>query len=995
MEPRNRKNPLLDQIRRMATMPHLRQMPDRELLAQFVGQHDEAAFRILMDRYGPMVLRVCKRILGNDHDAEDAYQATFVVLTSEAGAHRCPESVAAWLHSVAVRIAGNARRAAQCRRLHEQQALEKKVSDDPLTDLSMREAYGLLEEEMSRLPDKYRLPLIQCELMGRHRDEVARELGCSVYALKHRLEYGKKLLQKRLTARGLTMTGLMLSLMLSRGSEAATVPPVLAANTLRTVLLFASGQKAAAVSPEAIYLAGQAIKEVVVAQIRKRVIGVVLALTLAVGGMGAWQIYAHRADPTSFSSAPTYEAPAARDSAPPARGTVARPEAPVQGDESTALIRGKVLDAAGRMVPFAPVTALVRRPFRPGEHGLRDEVVARGQADEQGTFRLRVPADFPTWSPERQVVLVAKAPGHAPITSIVCLTEQGATEVDLRLAAERVVRGRLLAPDGSAAPGVRLRVIRLGDVAREIVQGVAEHDGPDLDWPGPVVSDAEGRFNLSGVDPKQGVWLQVEDDRYAPDAFGLLGADGPPDPSWQRYDPDAFGLRGADKPTEIRLKAAQVLEGRVVAADTGKAVAGVKFTAPRARPYLMPGRFTVPDYLSISARVLPPTSLDAVSGADGSFRLRPLVGAKTILQVHPPPDSPYLAVCKQVDWSEGVVRQTLAVALPRGVVVRGRVVDEDGTPVAGASVQFGSPMRGNPEHRPDVIQERDRIVLAGKDGRFSLTVPAGPVRLMAHGPTHEYQAHTLRYWSVLENDAASLRWGWREPLPGERWFHTHAELPLNLTLAEHPAEVRLRLVRGETVAGRVVAPDGAPVQTAVLLCGEKVSPLQNGAVQPLPVREGRYELPGCVAGQEYPVLFLDAVKGWGAAVDLGAGGDAGPEVKLARCGSARLRLLDAKGRPLAGRGLSLVLVIERSFPASQPPPKRTGEGHYNVCYDPRHYCTDPVSDGEGWLTLPALIPGARYTLEYADAEGVWRFTPEFRVEPGEQLHLPDLAIRDR
>src|SRR5262245_46406521 len=103
MEARDHKNPLLDQIRRMATMQQLRQMPDRELLAQFVAQHDEAAFRVLMDRHGPMVLRVCKRILGNDHDAEDAFQATFVVFTSEAGAKSFPESVPAWLHSVAVR----------------------------------------------------------------------------------------------------------------------------------------------------------------------------------------------------------------------------------------------------------------------------------------------------------------------------------------------------------------------------------------------------------------------------------------------------------------------------------------------------------------------------------------------------------------------------------------------------------------------------------------------------------------------------------------------------------------------------------------------------------------------------------------------------------------------------------------------------------------------------------------------------------------------------
>ena len=137
------------------------------------------------------------------------------------------------------------------------------------------------------------------------------------------------------------------------------------------------------------------------------------------------------------------------------------------------------------------------------------------------------------------------------------------------------------------------------------------------------------------------------------------------------------------------------------------------------------------------------------------------------------------------------------------------------------------------------------------------------------------------------------------------------------------------------------------------------------------------------------------MNGWGTVVDLKAGSRVGPEVKLSRCGSARVRLLNAKGRPLAGGWPRLVLLTERSFAADKPPLERAADGHLSVCYDPRHYPTDPVSDGEGLLTLPALIPGARYVLEYADAKGVLRHTPEFRVEPGEQLLLPDLAVRDR
>jgi RNA polymerase sigma factor (sigma-70 family) len=992
MEIPDRKNLLLDQIRRMATLQQLRQMPDRELLAQFAGQGNEAAFRVLMDRYGKMVLRVCKRILGNDHDAEDAYQATFFVLASKAGSQPWQESVGVWLHSVAVRTARKARCADQRRRLREQKAMEKKAVD-ATADVSLRETCGFLEEEIARLPEKYRTPLIQCELISRRQDEVAREQGCSVRTLQLRLERAKALLQKRMAARGLTLTSILLSLMLSPPSEASAVPPELAANTLRNLLLFVRGQEAvaatgAAANPVAAKLAGLTIRGMFLAKIRTRMMGVLLALVLAGSGLGAWRIGTFVPDTANSGiiTLPADEAPAV----PVGGGKVVEREMPAQTAEPMALVRGKVLDAAGHAVPFAEVTALVRRPFRPGEQGLRDEVVTQGKADEQGMFRLHVPAQFPSWFPERQVVLVAKSPGHAPLTTLVRLAEQGEAQVDLRLTkAEQVIRGCLLAPDGKPAPGVRLRVIRLGDVARETVQGVAEHDGPDLGWPGPVVSDAKGCFTLSGIDPEQGVWLQVEDDRYAPDAFGLRGADSagrPPAPSWRRYDPDAFGM-------EVRLKPAQVLEGRILAADTGKALAGVKLSARFAGQDLMPGRYTVPDYLSVSARVLRPASLDGVTGADGRFRLRPPVGPKTVIEVHPPADSPYLAVCKDVDWPEGIVQQTLAVTLPRGVVVRGRVVNEDGAPVAGASVQFSSPAQGNPAYRPDVIQGRHRIVLAGKDGQFSLTVPDGPVRLLVHGPTHEYRPQALRYWSLLAEEPKC--WGWREPSSAERRSYTHAEQQLKLTPAENPPEVQLQLVRGQSVAGRVVGPDGEPIKSAVLLCSEKVSPLRNATVQPLPVREGCYELPGCVPGRVYPVLFLDAVNGWGAAVDLMVGRGAGPEVKLACCGSARVQLLNAKGRPMAGYGSRLALMTERSFPADKLPLERESDGHLSVCYDPRHYSTEPVSDGEGWLTLPALIPGARYVLEYADVEGVLRHTPEFRVEPGEQLQLPELAIRDR
>src|SRR5262249_7291968 len=162
--------------------------------------------------------------------------------------------------------------------------------------------------------------------------------------------------------------------------------------------------------------------------------------------------------------------------------------------------------------------------------------------------------------------------------------------------------------------------------------------------------DAEGSFTLSGINPEQGVWLQVEDDRYAP---------------------DAFGLRGTDKPAEIHLKPAQVLEGRVVATDTGKAVAGVKLTVRLPDPLFNPGRFIVPDYLGVSARVLPPGSLDGVSAADGRFRLRPLspTAAAGVENDSGSPPARRLAVPGGVQGS-GVGRRSGATTDGPGVTAR-------------------------------------------------------------------------------------------------------------------------------------------------------------------------------------------------------------------------------------------------------------------------------------------------------------------------------------
>src|SRR5262249_8005060 len=145
------------------------------------------------------------RRLHHEQDAEDAFQATFLTLARKAATIRKQDSVGSWLHGVAVHLALQAKTAAARRQLFEKQTLARS-SRDPLAEISLREAQTVLDEEMARLPEKYRAPLVLCYLEGTTRDEAAQQLGWSLGTLKRRLEQGREMLRGRLARRGLTLS---------------------------------------------------------------------------------------------------------------------------------------------------------------------------------------------------------------------------------------------------------------------------------------------------------------------------------------------------------------------------------------------------------------------------------------------------------------------------------------------------------------------------------------------------------------------------------------------------------------------------------------------------------------------------------------------------------------------------------------------------------------------------------------------------------------------
>jgi RNA polymerase sigma factor (sigma-70 family) len=232
-------NGIVRHLRRVALLQNGADLTDGQLLENYLRQRDETAFEALVRRHGPMVLGVCRRILHNAADAEDAFQATFLVLVRK-GASIVPRSlVGNWLHGVARNTALKAKAMNSKRRGKEQQAAER---IQPEQSGPSQQLQDTLDEELSRLPEKYRVPIILCELQGRTLKEVAVHLGWPQGTVAGRLARARVLLAKRLTQRGLALSAGALTAALAQGSATACVPPATVVSTVKAASAFAAGQ---------------------------------------------------------------------------------------------------------------------------------------------------------------------------------------------------------------------------------------------------------------------------------------------------------------------------------------------------------------------------------------------------------------------------------------------------------------------------------------------------------------------------------------------------------------------------------------------------------------------------------------------------------------------------------------------------------------------------------------------------------------------------------
>ena len=276
-------------LHKVCAIDGARDLTDRELLERFLVHRDEIAFAFLVQRHGPMIFNVCRRVLGDSHEAEDVFQATFLVLVRRTRSLGGKGSVGGWLHGVAERIALRARTQGAARRQREREA-GTMAPRQPGNDLSCQELRSALDQAIATLPEKYRTPVVLCYLEGKSFDKAARELGCPKKSVTNRLARARELLRRQLERRGITLAVGALATSLTGMASATPQPALLTIKTVKAAALVAAGKAVAGgcISAHVLALAEEAVTGMLL--VKGKLVVMVMALGLAVGGAG-WAGY--------------------------------------------------------------------------------------------------------------------------------------------------------------------------------------------------------------------------------------------------------------------------------------------------------------------------------------------------------------------------------------------------------------------------------------------------------------------------------------------------------------------------------------------------------------------------------------------------------------------------------------------------------------------------------------------------------------------------------
>jgi RNA polymerase sigma factor (sigma-70 family) len=754
-------SPVVRQVHKLAGAA-LAERSDEELLDAFTRCRDESAFAALVGRYSSLVMGVCRRALGHQQDAEDAFQASFLVLARCGGSGRRQGPLAGWLYGVAQRTAMNAKRTLVRQRRNDEKAA-RPLAAQPAEDITWREVQTLLDDEIQRLPEIYRCVFVLCCLHDQTKAETARQLGLKEGTVASRLAKARALLQQRLKKRGVTLSTLMATLDLARDGTQVGAATIRA--TASAAVAYTAGACASSTVPaSAVALADGVTRTMLFSKIRIMTVLVLLAALLTAGaGLLRPQVTTPQAG--------------------------AKPAAPKQEGDKLFEVRGRILGSDGKPVKDARVECRLRSEER------REKTALAGTktTDDDGRFHL----SFRKGATDRTFV-VATAAGLG-----LDWAEAKGEDLTMKLVKDQAITALVRDLEGKPVKDARLRILRLivpleADLAthfakKELFQDRSHTLDASL-LPEALRSastDGKGRLHLAGLGQERMIEAVIEGPTIAVTRMWVLIRPRPI-PALKQVVPV--------HPADFTHSAApnRPIVGIVRDRDTKKPLAGATVRSEKLSNHFWYG-----------SRFVTTKTDDA-----GRFRLVGLPwGRGNWIAVVPAADQPYLGVMVEVPNSFGGDPVTRDVELRRGLWAEGQVTDEaTGKSVPDVKVRY-VPGIGN----PDAIVPNGRLldppVPASHDGRFRLPVLPG-VGFLAVQASKEYLPVSEQ--TDVREELATIR---STMHPASQ----HRVARINPDKKATQVRCDVKLIKGESYRGKLVDPDGKEVTGTWVWKGEGAS----------------------------------------------------------------------------------------------------------------------------------------------------------------------------
>jgi RNA polymerase sigma factor (sigma-70 family) len=896
-----------------------------------VKSRDESAFRSLVNRHGRTVLTACRQVLTDPADIDDAFQAAFLVLLKKAKAIDAGTPLTGWLFAVAHRIAVRCRSDKTRRSAREAEAARRTRTTIELPDLSWREAAAVLHAELNALPDKYRLPLLLCSVQGLTRDEAADQLGTTVGAIRGHLERGRALLERRLTKRGVVLSaGLMAVLM--GGSRAAGIPP---AELIHTAVSAATGNASSGVAALAhgAFPMTTALKQMIPAAFLVGLIGLGF-------GLGT--------------------RPATADEKPTAKAEAKPPEAKertitgtVVGSDGKPMAGAKVwlCEAGGLIVAKSPAPEHAATTDAAGMFAItRKRNGARAWAMIAATKEGYGPGfDITTPVPGHDTTLrcsLALVTDDVPLEGRV-LDLQGKPVVGAT-----VLPATLCRTDGSPLDAWEKAARRstkeaAGGFNSFFPRSLRLTDGP-LGAIRQAKTDTDGRFTLTGLGRDRLVTLRVSGPGIATAEFDAVTRSmttirTPQDKLESQYNPRTYHGAKFDYTVEPN----QPFVGVVTDKETGKPVPGVL----------------------IRRRLGWDMSVQAVTDADGKYKLDGLRTGEQELIAIPPIDTPYHLRVFRAGRPANDQPVTADVELHRGVWVSGTVTDK----------ATGKPVEASISYRPDGYDPTHETIPGYQPRGFDdvtwyVTDKAGKFRVLAV-PGKGF-VFVWAYREYLTADQVDWQGELKDTTPRTHVDSAPVEIASNwnaiagvsVPTAGKPAkEYAFTVESGTTLKARITDPDGKPLAGCVVTQRTNFSSFEVGRVETADVEFLRVN-----TNRPRPVLVLHAEKRLGIRTTPAK---SSTEIRLQPTATAKGRLRSEDGKPLANTP------VEIRYSLNEDHGFRVTELFPEV-----------MTDEDGRFVVPNLIEGVSYELRWPrPAPKKANDYHQFTVNSGEEKHLGDVT----